>query len=119
MPLNYEKYYVKLKNSFPKQNLIVDFSTFGWASKITKKNIFVVHINPTLSYKYRFFILAHEISHFFKLTSNKLIETKLQTEENANKRTLKLLTYLLKKDVSKDYMKFYRYALKTNELANK
>lgn len=110
--MKYKSLYRDLANTLSSLGCFIsDFDILGHCMHTDKTKAFIF-IKPTMSYKHKYFVLAHEAGHLFFIKKNKVFNwtTKPRTEEEANSFAFHLFSL---KDIDcNEYRKFYEKAKK-------
>lgn len=110
--MKYKELYVELAELLTKLNISVcDYDFWGYCGHTKTVKAYVV-IKPEMSYKAKFFTLAHEAGHLFSNTKNKAFtwSKSPRTEEQANQFALQLLN--IHEIDPNEYRRFYNKAKK-------
>jgi len=110
--MNYKELYKELANDLTNLGCcICDHDFLGYCCQVGSLKAFIF-IKPSLSYKEKYFILAHESGHLFYMTKGKLFKRakKNRTEEQANWFAIQLLR--INGVEVYEYKNFYSHAKK-------
>lgn len=103
----YKDLYFALKECVPSEVVVVDRHEIGFC--ISGFFCTAIYVNPSLSWKKRIYVLAHEIGHCCYMRKCRIIKSQakdLANEKIANKRAISILKKM-GLDCEKDFYEFY------------
>lgn len=117
--MKYKELYVELADLLTKLFCkVCDYDVLGYCGQTKAIKAFIV-IKPEMSFKEKYFTLAHEAGHLFSLGKNQkfIWSEKPRTEEEANQFALQLLN--INEIDPNEYLKFYNRAKKKSKKRKK
>jgi Zn-dependent peptidase ImmA (M78 family) len=114
--MNYKNLYKELARILWSMNCYVcDLDSLGHATKTDKTRAFI-YVNAHMSYKHKYFVLAHEAGHLFYMKKNKIFNwsKKIRSEKQANFFAIQLLR-LSGIDVSEYYLHYDKAVKKSKK----